>query len=190
MYIEGNDVLLTILSCDKIINVRRPLLNLRHTLDGIILLVVAGLEDNLLVTEGKLTHLPLRTAENEVRHRSETWLSQSLIFVLDATSSQVLSHHLWDGLALVDRCYLASLGNLEVQMLSAEVIVTLGNGYLPSPVAPVSLVFTAESGGASLTSPDVQYLLCYSFHIYDMLICVSKNSVPACCLGGHSPEDF
>ena len=50
VYIEGNDVLLTILSCDKIINVRRPLLNLWHTLDGIILLVVARLEDYLLIT--------------------------------------------------------------------------------------------------------------------------------------------
>lgn len=38
--------------------------------------------------------------------------------------------------------------------------------------------------------PDVRNLLCYSFHISDMLICVSKNSVPACCLGGHSPEGF
>lgn len=110
-------------------------------------------------------------------------------FVLDATSSQVLSHHLWDGLALVDRCYLASLGNLEVQMLSAEVIVTLGDSYLPSPVAPVSLVFTAESGSASLTSPDVQNLLCYS-SISLMCLYVSVKVSQLAALADTLPKTF
>ena len=73
-------------------------------------------------------------------------------------------------------------------MLSAEVIVAFCNSHLPCPVAPVALVFTAESGGASLTSPDVQNLLCYSFHISDMLICVRKTVSQLAALADTLPK--
>ena len=92
VHIKGNNVLLTRLASDEILNVRSPLFYLRHTLDCIILLVVTRLEDHLLLTEGKLTHLPLRATEDEVSHRTEAWLCQPIVLVLDATSHQVLCH--------------------------------------------------------------------------------------------------
>src|SRR5574344_318014 len=79
---ERYDVFFTIFVGHEAIDVRRPLLYLRHSADVFIPLL--ALEIYLLVAKSQLTHTFGGATEDEVYNCSVSWFVQSLVGVFDA----------------------------------------------------------------------------------------------------------
>ena len=121
VYNEGGDVLLTVSVTYEVVHVLGPLFNITTALQVGVIGILAHL--HLLVTECQFQHPVAAASKDEVDHRPEAWLSQPLVGVIDATRRKVLGDALRYAPGLIDRQYLATTDNLEVQVFACRVIV-------------------------------------------------------------------
>ena len=83
MHHKADDVLLTKLTGDKVIDVLCPLLNLRHPLD--VLIAAFRFKIDLLIAKCKFRHAVMGTAEDELHGSTDVRVHTSDIRVFDAT---------------------------------------------------------------------------------------------------------
>ena len=101
-----------------------------------------------------------RTSKDDVYHRAVFRFDQSLVGVLYSATAQYVRHPFRDITARVNRAYLASGGNLEVQMFASGIVVALTHGVLLCLFAAIAQMFVALGGGDSFRHLNVKNLFC------------------------------
>ena len=140
-------------------------------------------KSNLLRTECEFVHPLPRTSKDDVYHRAVFRFDQSLVGVLYSATAQYVRHPFRDITARVNRAYLASGRNLEVQMFASGIVVALTHGVLLCLFAAIAQMFVALGGGDSFRHLNVKNLFAFAI----LLPCYFGQSPvsPACCLYGH-----
>ena len=101
-----------------------------------------------------------RTSKDDVYHRAVFRFDQSLVGVLYSATAQYVRHPFRDITARVNRAYLASGRNLEVQMFASGIVVALTHGVLLCLFAAIAQMFVALGGGDSFRHLNVKNLFC------------------------------
>ena len=83
MHHKVDDVLLTKLTCDEVVDILCPLLNLRHSLD--MLIATFRFKVHLLIAKCKFCHAVMGTAEDELDGSAYIRVLTPDIGVFDAT---------------------------------------------------------------------------------------------------------
>ena len=135
---------------------------------------------HLLVTECQFRHTLTRASEDEIDHSSEARLCQSLVGVFDSTAPQDVCHALRDASALVNGTYLTA-SYLEVESLSAAVVVAYRFCRTPTLFSPTALVLVALCGGDSLRWSEIHNLFWCCHNLFPfMCVQLSCLQLAAC----------
>ena len=157
---EREDILFTPFASHEIIYVTRPILNLRHSF--YMSVAILSIKINLLSAKCEFSHTVCRTTEYEVHHSAVLRRFKPGIRVFDATCCKIFCHTVRQGMVLLDRNNLAIL-YLEIQMLTASVVVPFLHSLIPASVSPVTkLLVTAIS--RSFGCPNIHDLFCCRTH--------------------------
>ena len=92
MHHEADDVLLTELTRDKVVDVLCPLFNLRIPLD--VLIATFRLKIDLLIAKCQFRHAVMGTTEDELDCRADVRVLTPLVRILDATCGKHFCHTL------------------------------------------------------------------------------------------------
>ena len=178
VYDESDDVLLTVFVRNKAVNILCPFLNVLAS--GKMRIVRSMSQIHLLVTECQFRHTLTRASEDEIDHSAEARLCQSLVGVFDSTAPQDVSHALRDASALVNGIDLAA-PNLEVEPLTAAVVVACRFSGSPTLFRPTALVLVALCCGDSLRWSEIHNLFwCCHNQFPFMCVQLSCPQLAAC----------
>ena len=142
MHHKVDDVLLTKLSCYKVVDVLCPFLDLRHTQDMVI--ATFSFKIYLLIAKGEFCHSVMRTTEHELHRCTDIRITAPDIRVSDATFGKEFCHTYIERSGLINRNNLATLHNLKIEVFTATVIVPFLYRHFIALIRPSSKNLIAD----------------------------------------------